>query len=183
MFDPVEQPNALLETFRKLALGTILLSVTNGIAAAEIAFDDVIDFEPTECWVSLYDKAQTECGWLTVAEDWHRPQGRKLQLPVVVYHPLAPDPALDPIIYLSGGPGGPALGQGGKYIGDWRRTADQEFPGRTLVIFDQRGSGFGSTKLDCNEYDDPRFWANVSSDPERFGEWAGPPAADCLARH
>ncbi|MDJ0779925.1 MAG: alpha/beta hydrolase [Gammaproteobacteria bacterium] len=183
MPNPANQSDRLTRGCCKLALGLILLFAASVAAAAEIDFDDAIGFETTECWIKLYDKAKTECGWLTVAEDWKRPQGKKLQLPVVIYHALYPDPSLDPIIFLSGGPGVPALGQGGKNIPGWRQTVDQDFPGRTVVLFDQRGSGFGSTKLDCHEYDDPLRWNVVSTDPDHFGEWAGPPSATCLERH
>ncbi len=180
---PANQSNRLTRGCRQLALGLILSFAATVAAATEINFDDAIGFELTECWVPLYDEAETECGWLTVAEDWNRPLGKKLKLPVVIYHALDPDPSLDPVIYLHGGPGYPALGQNGKHISNWRGTADTVFPGRTLVMFDQRGSGFSSIKLDCHEDDDVRFWGDVSDDPERFGEWAGPPSAACLDRH
>ncbi len=183
MTNPADQSNTPFRACRKPALGLILLFMTAAVTAAEISFDDVIGYEATECWVKLDDRAKTECGWLTVAEDWHRPQDKKLKLPVVTYHALNPDPSLDPIIFLSGGPGVPALGQGGKNIRGWRQTVDQDFPGRTLIIFDQRGSGFGSAKLDCHEYDDPLFWNVVSTDPDHFGEWEGPPSSACLERH
>lgn len=154
---------------------------TSQSAAVDIVTDDQIEFQTTDCWVHPDSKANTDCGWLTVPEDCENPSALKLKLPVVIYRPLDPDPALQQVIYLSGGPGYPALGANGEDIGGWRHSVNNIFPGRTLIIFDQRGTGLSSPKLECHDGDPakinqyrsigtfqyygqkPRVWCDVES--------------------
>ena len=138
--------------------------------AFEFADGVAFDFQATDCWVEPRGVAPTDCGWLTVPERWERPNADRLRLPVVIYRARDPDPSLAPVIYLSGGPGYPALGPAGAHIAVWRRAADELFPGRTLIIFDQRGSGLGSPRLACPEGDDPRVWWGLSTDPLQFAD-------------
>jgi pimeloyl-ACP methyl ester carboxylesterase len=154
--------------------------------AANFLADSVIEFQRTDCWVKPDSKAETDCGWLTVPEDWDHPNAQKLKLPVVIYRPLNPDPSLHPVIYLSGGPGYPALGYKGEAIRFWRREADNFFPGRALILFDQRGTGLGSPKLECRDGDGPMVWYPVSKNPEDFGDVPSrvhAAYAACAARH
>jgi pimeloyl-ACP methyl ester carboxylesterase len=154
--------------------------------AAYFLADSVIEFQRTDCWVKPDSKAETDCGWLTVPEDWDHPNAQKLKLPVVIYRPLNPDPSLHPVIYLSGGPGYPALGYKGEAIRFWRREADNFFPGRALILFDQRGTGLGSPKLECRDGDGPMVWYPVSKNPEDFGDVPSrvhAAYAACAARH
>ena len=145
-----------------------------------------VEFEPTTCWAQLDEPAATECGWLVVPEDWNAPEGKQLKLPVVVYRAIDPDPSLSPIVYLAGGPGGFPLGHNGKYMNGWRREADFSFPGRTLIVFDQRGTGLGSPTLGCPEVEDPLVWWPISKNTD---EQVNPPERvhrefkECLVRH
>lgn len=154
--------------------------------AADFLTDGVIEFQTTDCWVKPDSKARTDCGWLTVPEDWENPNAQKLKLPVVIYRPLNPDPSLHPVIYLSGGPGYPALGYKGGDIRYWRREAENFFPGRTLILFDQRGTGLSSPKLECHDGDGPMVWYPVSKNPQAFGDIPSrvhATYAACAARH
>jgi len=151
---------------------TVLLVVAitvhfNHASAASIT-EDKYEFQSTDCWVNPNSDALTECGWITVPEDWENPSEKKLKLPVVIYQARNPVSGLRPVIYFSGGPGVPALGQNGTSIVGWRRSADLIFPGRTLIIFDQRGMGLGSAKLNCPGADDHKIWRPVSNDPDSF---------------
>lgn len=141
---------------------------TSQSTAADILANDLVEFQTTDCWVKPDSKAKTDCGWLTVPEDWENPGAQKLKLPVVIYRPLDPDPALHPVIFLSGGPGYPASSQKGE--GGWRRSANNIFPGRALIVFDQRGTGLSSPKLKCRDGDDPLVWHPVSYNPDNFGD-------------
>jgi pimeloyl-ACP methyl ester carboxylesterase len=154
--------------------------------AADFVTDGVIEFQTTDCWVKLDSKARTDCGWLTVPEDWEHPNAQMLKLPVVIYRPLDPDPLLQPVIYLSGGPGYPALGYKGGDIRYWRREVENFFPGRTLILFDQRGTGLSSPKLECHDGDGPMVWYPVSKNPQAFGDIPSrvhAAYAACAARH
>lgn len=154
--------------------------------ASEITIDDASEFQSTDCWVNPVSKARTDCGWLTVPEDWELADGQGLRLPVVIYRALNPDPSLHPVIYLSGGPGYPALGHNGGDIAFWRKTADNHFPGRRLIVFNQRGTGLSSPKLECRDGDGSMTWYPVSINPSGFGDIAArvrTAYAACAARH
>jgi len=148
-------------------IGSFLFSAQ--CKAAELLNVDAIEFQTTDCWIKLDSKARTDCGWLIVPENWEHPDAQRLKLPVVIYRALNPDPTLVPIIYLSGGPGIAALGKNGGSIRGHRSWADHSFPGRTLIVFDQRGTGLGSAKLECRNGDGPMVWYPVSKNPEKFG--------------
>jgi len=139
-------------------------------AAAKNTIDSLSEFQTTDCWIKPNSKAQTDCGWFTVPEDWTAAKSQKLKLPVVIYQPLNPDPSLDPVIYLAGGPGYPALGYKGGHISGWRRTADSIFPGRRLIVFDQRGTGLSTPKLECHDGDGSMVWYPVSRNTKDFGD-------------
>jgi hypothetical protein len=53
--------------------------------------------------------AGVECGYLTVPENRSAPNGRTLRLAVARAEATAPNPKPDPLVYLSGGPGGSGL--------------------------------------------------------------------------
>jgi len=156
-----------------LAAATLLCAAGVGLAAPDnggpaYRTDAGASFQDTECWGSLDTRSPTKCGWLTVPERWDSPGDKMVQLPVVIYRPAATESRLAPVIYLSGGPGYPALGPWGTDIAAWRRLSDQLFPGRLFILFDQRGSGLGAPRLDCPEVDDPQVWWDLSPDPSRF---------------
>ena len=90
-----------------------------------------------------------ECYRITVPEDHNNPDnGRTIELPVAVIRTNHPDPAPDPILYLSGGPGENAL-----------QTLQLNFStlfkpllgSRDLIMFDQRGTGGSTPALNCPE--------------------------------
>ena len=87
-----------------------------------------------------------ECGYLVVPEDRADPDSREVRLAVAIFHPPggAVDP--DPIIYLSGGPGGSALEL--IYL-SFEKVSPVLAANRDLVIFDQRGVGRSEPALDC----------------------------------
>ena len=50
--------------------------------------------------------ASVQCGYLTVPENRAKPDGRKIRIFVMRAPAVSPTPKPDPIVYLSGGPGG-----------------------------------------------------------------------------
>ena len=107
-------------------------------------------FEPGACAFPLPPSrtaASVRCGALVVPENRDEPTGRTLRLAVAVFKNPSATTASDPIVYLSGGPGGSAL----EYL---RYTFDPLFAGlspsgRDVVVFDQRGVGVSQPALDC----------------------------------
>ena len=77
------------------------------------------------------------CGHLSVPEDRSHPDGRRIDLYVMVVPAVTSDPASDPVFFLAGGPGGAATQS-------WFNAPDL-FPvvhwDRDIVLVDQRGTG------------------------------------------
>jgi pimeloyl-ACP methyl ester carboxylesterase len=107
-------------------------------------------FEPGACSFALPPSrtaASVRCGALVVPENRDEPTGRTLRLAVAVFKNPSATTASDPIVFLSGGPGGSAL----EYL---RYTFDPLFAGltpsgRDVIVFDQRGVGVSQPALDC----------------------------------
>lgn len=102
--------------------------------------------EWTTCWFT----AQTDvsCAYFFPSDHLRS----KIRLPVVVIKNKnnATNPQLNPILYLSGGPGA-ATGLGDERIENWVAwMEDNDWP-YDLVLFDQRGTGLSQPKLDCYE--------------------------------
>ena len=88
------------------------------------------------------------CGYVTVLEDRARPDGRVIELYVVRIRDLSAIRYRDPVIYLSGGPGGSATRQAQRFLDRGRHL----WTGRYLVLFDQRGIGGSRPRLECAQY-------------------------------
>jgi len=107
-------------------------------------------FEAGECPFEAPSDYEITCGTVQVPEDHGDVgNGRYIVLPVVVFHSTARDAAPDPMIYLSGGPGGDSL----EAIPYNFETAFAPYlEKRDVVLFDQRGTGFSLPSLACPEY-------------------------------
>jgi pimeloyl-ACP methyl ester carboxylesterase len=91
-----------------------------------------------------------------VPENRRAPNGRKIRLAVAIFRHPDGKPEPDPIIYLSGGPGGSHLeiiAQTGFEASFGPLFAAH----RDIVLFDQRGVGFSQPALDCPGYADVYF--------------------------
>jgi pimeloyl-ACP methyl ester carboxylesterase len=92
-----------------------------------------------------------DCGWLVVPENRGALPSRAIRLAVGIFHSVGGATRPDPVIYLSGGPGGSAL----EFI---RYTFEDGFAwaleaGCDLILFDQRGVGVSKPALDCPNVD------------------------------
>jgi pimeloyl-ACP methyl ester carboxylesterase len=86
------------------------------------------------------------CGYLVVPENRSRPTGRTIRLAVAIVPPMSQTPAPDPVVPLSGGPGGSAISDGPGLI---KAGLNRD---RELILMDQRGSlGFSKPRLSCPE--------------------------------
>ncbi|HEY8171772.1 MAG TPA: alpha/beta fold hydrolase [Dehalococcoidia bacterium] len=112
-------------------------------------------FETQPCTIELPEgqpAERVECGFVDVPEDHFRSSSRTIRLAVAVIHSTAVTPRPDPILYLSGGPGGPSLE--GEMLGFGSSgMSDLFLQDRDVVFYDQRGTGL-SQGLYCPELED-----------------------------
>jgi pimeloyl-ACP methyl ester carboxylesterase len=122
-----------------IALSTVLL------ALATPAVDASPELPLDPCTVP--GSAETvRCGRLSVPEDRAKPDGRRIDLRVIVIPAIKPDPAMAPLYDLAGGPGLPAAAAADFYL-----TMGQAYrQARDVVLVDQRGTG-ASAPLNCPE--------------------------------
>ena len=108
-------------------------------------------FEPSGCEDSDRPAEENvECGWLLVKENRKNPDSRGLWLAVEIYRSHSPAPKPDPVVYLSGGPGGAALALADQLMSRpfWKGLRAD----RDIVIYDQRGTGYSEPAF-CPELD------------------------------
>ncbi len=113
---------------------------------------------------------RAECGTLTVLEDPSTPEGRKIDLNVVVLRAVAPG-TREPVFLLAGGPGQGATDLAELALGPLAAVNET----RDFVLVDQRGTG-ASNPLNCpnGSDEDPR---------QAFGGLFKPALmADCIER-
>ena len=108
-------------------------------------------FEPGTCPFQEIPGHEPRCGIVTVPMDWETGfaggSGR-IDLAVAVFESTADDPAADPVVYLEGGPGSHALDSAEFLIDD---LIDPLLARGDVVLFDQRGAGFSTPRLECVE--------------------------------
>jgi pimeloyl-ACP methyl ester carboxylesterase len=86
-------------------------------------------------------------GWLVVPEDREAGSGRELRLPFVILKCQGPAPRPDPVLFMSGGPGG------GSVSGFRGRLRHPILEKRDLILLDQRGTGHSRPSLAAPEID------------------------------
>ena len=86
------------------------------------------------------------CGYLTVPENRSKSDGRTIRLAVATRRATAPNPKPDPIVFLTGGPGGSGLVEGPGVAREWH-------PDRDVIFLDQRGELKSDPFLSCPEID------------------------------
>lgn len=93
-----------------------------------------------------------QCRTLSVPQVHDQPTGRTITLMIAIF--TAPNTAQDnePVIYLTGGPGGSALNDLGPYI--TAQNLNRVTLGHKLILLDQRGTGNSRPALNCHEIDD-----------------------------
>jgi pimeloyl-ACP methyl ester carboxylesterase len=103
-------------------------------------------FEPAECPINT-GGIPVQCGYLHVPEDRTLPDSRTIQLAVAVFPSHSASRRPDPVVYLSGGPGSPALANALTFARGWSGF----LANRDFVVVDQRGTGFSRPALMCPE--------------------------------
>jgi len=122
--------------------------VVVGVAGQEADLGYTPRYEETSCLFEL-PEPDIICGTVTVPENRADPTGRQVRLAVTVI-PALTDPLPDPIIYLSGGPGGRASFLLYRWLNHPMRV------NRDVILLDQRGTGFSTPSLNCPEIEENR---------------------------
>ncbi|MFJ6054050.1 alpha/beta fold hydrolase [Streptomyces sp. NPDC092307] len=95
--------------------------------------------------------ATARCGYLEVPENRARPGGRTIRLAVAVVPAASAKPGQDPVVFMSGGPGGETFDDI-PYLVSSGLNRDRE-----LIVMAQRGNLYDKPDLACPELD--RFYA------------------------
>lgn len=116
-------------------------------------------FEPSPCAIPVPEtEKHVECGFLVVAENRAKNNGKTIKLPIVILKTESPNPKPDPVLKSLGGPGASSL----KMIR--ARRASPWLKDRDYIIFEQRGTKFAQPALECPEVDA----ANIESNKLRL---------------
>ena len=91
--------------------------------------------------------SEFSCGFLSVPENRVNPGGRKIKLAVARARAQSPDPRADPLVYLTGGPGGTAVASA---VPLTRLGLNRD---RDVIFVDQRGTLHADPLLSCPEID------------------------------
>ena len=122
-----------------------ILAVALCLIVFNVSASTLIAFEPTECrfTTTITDVA---CGDLLVPEDYTVNDSPTIRVHVAIIRARQETPQPDPILYLSGGPGGHML----RSLDSMQAFSDL-YQSRDLVVLDQRGVGTSQPALDCPE--------------------------------
>jgi pimeloyl-ACP methyl ester carboxylesterase len=107
------------------------------------------DPEFDDCDFDVPPGVDIECGTLVVPADREDPDAGEIELAFGIVRSQAEDPAEDPVVYLSGGPGQGALELVPEAFG---QVYEPLVADRDLVLVDQRGTGLTEPSLACEEY-------------------------------
>jgi pimeloyl-ACP methyl ester carboxylesterase len=141
-----------------VAVLVMLVWFRGGQATATAAAEQIAPgIEDVACWFTVPAGRQARCGALAVPEQWTGPPRRLLHLRFVVFRGDGAG-ALDPVIYLAGGPGEPA-GIDAQSIGHWWDWTEREdwLRQRDFVVFDDRGVGLSEPTMSCPELIDAAY--------------------------
>lgn len=97
--------------------------------------------------VGVSEGRDVDCGYLAVPEDRADPQSRTIRLAVAIFRNPSKAVKADPIIYLSGGPGGSSLEF--IYLSYNGMVEPLLAANRDVIFYDQRGVGLSKPALDC----------------------------------
>lgn len=119
------------------------------IVVPVLAQDEPSGVEWVDCWMELPEELvegqNVDCGVLTVPENRAAQTDATIELAFAILYASGNQRQPDPVIYLSGGPGGNAVAE----LPEWVETA--YLADRDLILLDQRGTGYSLPSLNCPE--------------------------------
>ena len=133
-----------------MRLGYLMVVILLLFTRLPVAAQSAITFEPGYCSFAVPANHTVECGALVVPENYEQPEARQIRLAVAIFRHPSGNPEPDPIIYLTGGPGGSSLKFGNRF-GDSHYAPFLPL-NRDMIVFDQRGAGYSEPALECPDY-------------------------------
>jgi pimeloyl-ACP methyl ester carboxylesterase len=109
-------------------------------------------FVPGDCPFEIEIDLEVDCGVVVVPESREGLSDATIELAIAILRTPAEDPAPDPVVYLTGGPGGAAVAEYAAWHpepGWWEISPFLST--RDLILVDQRGTGYSQPSLDCLE--------------------------------
>jgi pimeloyl-ACP methyl ester carboxylesterase len=168
---------AIWQLIRSVAVAGVVLPLaacqSGGLSesperAENVAFGRPTAYQPEPCWFEVRVRHPISCGQLVVPEDWTADGGRQLHLPVVIFHTASEWDRAEPVIYLTGGPGGRSDLRTGPEIERWLDFLDVEDWTRAhdVIVIAQRGTNWTDSDLSCPALSDPMAWTNAGKTPD-----------------
>ncbi len=114
-----------------------------------VGFDLLYTFTPGPCPFEIPAGAVVECGTVGVPERRDTGSPNVVRLAVARYRSHREDPEAEPLIFLTGGPGGGAVRELARAYDTFIFPLLAE---RDVVVFDQRGTGLSAPNLDCPDF-------------------------------
>lgn len=136
-------------------VGACLLLGAVGLAGCDDDADAAMGrWEAHECWSPAPAGVEVTCGTVVVPErrdGGETPDDGVVTLAVAILHSGAATPAPDPVVFLAGGPGSPAIRSAFAML----PAFEPVLAGRDVVVIDQRGAGDSTPSLRCEPTEDP----------------------------
>jgi len=138
-----------VRVFPSLIIGFVSLLVISNVAVAQalekIPCPDHIDLQSL---IAGEKEGETyECGLVTVPEDYDNPAGRTIDLMYLRAFSKSNAPEPEPVVYLSGGPGGSALHEISPGTTNLPPNLAFSREDRDVIVYDQRGTGLSNPIL------------------------------------
>lgn len=142
----------MVRLLRWLLVGCVLmmgLPLAGDDALAQPGFTPVFDTAPCPFPVpeGYTEGENLSCGYVTAPERHANPTGPTIQLALAIFHHPSGNPEPDPLVFITGGPGGQSLAL---YTQDFNLAFGAAFAAnRDIILYDQRGVGASVPALDC----------------------------------
>jgi pimeloyl-ACP methyl ester carboxylesterase len=119
-------------------------------------------FESAPCPFDVWGNWKIECGFVVVPEDHNDPDGPTIRLATAIVKDQGSGHRPDPVILLSGGPGGDVV----EYTLRVAAAYEPLYTHRDFIVFDQRGVGLSEPALECPEWEETILDILDEADPE-----------------
>lgn len=133
------------------AFSSVFLLAALSVVSAHAQTDKskVPRLESSSCATQALKDLQAKCYTFYGEENWDKPNGNLVELPVGVISPDTKSDADDttPVVFFPGGPGYSVIGNR-DYLGQLRKDVGD----RTLIVFDPRGFKHAKPALECPDY-------------------------------